>query len=114
MVQRPRSTVTRYGSAVLAIAVATLLRFWLDSLLEGAGFAVFFVAVVIAGWFGGLGPSLLALTLSLVASAWLFTAPNQQPEPLARVLFGVATFFFVGVTTALLSESMRSAQRRAE
>jgi PAS domain S-box-containing protein len=84
-------------------------------LLEGAGFAVFFVAVVIAAWFGGLGPSLVALTLSLVASAWFFDAPPADaPEPAARVLFGISAFFFVGVATALLSESMRSAQRRAE
>lgn len=111
MLENYRSAPLRYGVAVLAIFVAALVRLWFDSVLGGSGFALLFAAVVIAAWYGGVGPSLVALTLSLAISVWLF---RSEPEPAARVATGLAVFFFVGLVTALLSESMRAAQRRAE
>jgi len=108
------STQFRYGGAVLAIFVATLFRIWLDSRVEGAGLAVFFIAVVIAGWYGGVGPFILAFILSLVSFSVFFPKPAEaaQDSP-ARVLIGLGAFFFVGLATALLSESVRAAQQRA-
>src|SRR5262245_27763164 len=103
----------RYGAAALSVAAATLLRLSLDRLLGDAGFALFFVAVIIAAWVGGIGPSLLALALSVAASNWLFYRPHaHEAEPAIRILFGLSVFMFVALTTAILSESMRSAQRR--
>ncbi|HJT35667.1 MAG TPA: ATP-binding protein [Pirellulales bacterium] len=109
------SIAKRYGGAVLIIAVATLLGWWFEPLLTGSGFMIYFAAVVIASWLGGLGPSLLALTSSLLISIWLFEpAPGSVPDPPLKIIAGLGVYFFVGVTTALLSESMRSARRRAE
>src|SRR5207244_3577178 len=110
-----RSALFRYGGAVLAISVATVFRFWLDSLVEGSGLAVFFIALVVAGWYGGVGPFILAFTLSLVSFSVFFPKPPEAaPDDPARVLIGLGAFFFVGLATALLSESVRAAQRRAE
>ena len=110
-----RTTLLRYAGAVAIILFATIVRFWLETPLAGGGFMVFFVAVIIASWFGGLGPSLSALVLSVVLSAWFFPHPQGAPrEPLARGLAGLGIFFFTGLTTAMLSESLRRAQRRAE
>jgi PAS domain S-box-containing protein len=110
-----RSALFRYGGAVLAISVATLFRFWLDSLVEGAGLALFFIALVVAGWYGGVGPFILAFTLSLVAFSIFFPKPAEAaPDHPARVLIGLGAFFFVGLATALLSESVRAAQGRAQ
>ncbi|MGH7136465.1 MAG: sensor histidine kinase, partial [Pirellulales bacterium] len=112
----PRRTIlTRYAGALAIIGLATLLRFWLEEALSGGGFMIFFVAVIVASWFGGLGPSLVALFLSVLISAWLFgRPPDAPPEPLARSLAGLAIFFFTGLFTAVLSESLRAARRRAE
>ncbi|HVW38838.1 MAG TPA: ATP-binding protein [Pirellulales bacterium] len=107
----PRSATTRYGVAVLAIAIAALVRYWADAALGGSGFSLFLAAVVVASWYGGLGPSLMALTLSVLVSAWLF---RGEPQPAVRVWTGLAAFYFVGVAIALSSKSMRAAQRRAE
>ena len=74
----------RYGAAVLSIACATLLRFWLDAEVEGAGLAVFFIALVVAGWYGGVGPFLLAFTLSLVSFRVFFPAPPEAVPFRAR------------------------------
>ena len=55
----PRSAAARYGAAVLAIAIAALVRYWADSVLGGSGFSLFLAAVAVASWYGGLGPSLV-------------------------------------------------------
>lgn len=107
----PRSAAARYGAAVLAIAIAALVRYGADSVLGGSGFSLFLAAVAVASWYGGLGPSLVALTLSVLVSAWLF---QGEPQPAVRVWTGLAVFYFVGVVIALSSRSMRAAQRRAE
>ncbi|HVX12671.1 MAG TPA: ATP-binding protein [Pirellulales bacterium] len=108
-----RAAWLRYGGAVAIIAVAALLRFWLDQPLAGGGFMIFFAAVIIASWFGGLGPSLLALVLTLVISGSLFE-PNTPPDPPLRAMVGLSLFFFTGLSMAALSESQRAARRRAE
>lgn len=115
MPSQPRSAAIRYGAAILAIMVAAVIRIMLEPLLDGSGWTLFFVASVIAAWYGGLGPSLLAVTMSIAVSVLFFSRPpGSEPVTLIRVVLGLATFFFVGVVTALLSESMRAAQRRAE
>src|SRR5581483_3359229 len=108
-----RSAFLRYGVALAILAAATLLRLWCEPVLAGGGFMIFFVAVIIASWFGGLGPSILALLLSLIISSWLFGPPAEPPPP-AKALFGLAMFFFTALMIAMLSESSRAAQRRAE
>ncbi|MFN0017631.1 MAG: ATP-binding protein [Pirellulaceae bacterium] len=110
-----RTAPFRYGGAVLAIFFATLLRYWLDSLVEGAGLAVFFVALVIAAWYGGVGPFMLAFALSLASFRLFFPSPpDAAPDPPARVLIGLGAFFFVGIAAAILSESARRAKQRAQ
>jgi K+-sensing histidine kinase KdpD len=66
------SALARYGAAVAIILLAALVRYWFDRVLEGGGFALFLAAVVIAAWYGGLGPSLVALGLSIAISIAFF------------------------------------------
>ena len=106
-----RTAFNRYGIAIAAIALSTLLRLWAETTLGPSGFSLMLAAVVIAAWYGGLGPSLVALTLSLAVSSWLF---KSEPEPAIRVVTGLAVSYFVAVAIALLGESTRSARRRAE
>ena len=113
-IAEPRSAWYRYGAALVIMAVATLLRFWLDPVLDESGFAIFFAAVVLAAWLGGVGPCLLAQLLSLVISgAWFTETPDPTPESPAKFIAGLAAFFFVGIAAAVLSEANRAAQRRA-
>ena len=58
MSDRWRSLFCRYGAAFVAIVLATLLRIWLDPFLENhAPFSTYFVAIMFAAWYGGIGPS---------------------------------------------------------
>ena len=64
----------RYLVAFGMVAGVTLLRIPLQSLLgNSVPFMLYFPAVMVAGWFGGFGPGLLATVLSgYVAKTWLF------------------------------------------
>jgi PAS domain S-box-containing protein len=109
-----RHWVSRYGGALLAVAAAVLVLQWASPYLGDGGFSVMFVAVIVAAWYGGLGPSLLALALSLLGAMLVPGPPSKTPDPPASVITGISVFFLVGITTALSSESMRAARRRAE
>jgi K+-sensing histidine kinase KdpD len=111
-----RSPVSRYGGAVLLSAAATAARGLLDPVLgDTHPFATFFVAVVIAAWHGGVGPSLLTLALSTLAALYWFLQPRNSFEVHSigdQVAVGL--YVFIGVVTASLCESLRATQQRAE
>lgn len=110
----PRTTLGRYGFAVLTIVVATVFRYLLDPVLRGSGFSIYFAAVVIVGWVSGLGPCLLAQFLGFMISAVFFSAESQpEPDPVLSLLAGLAAYVFVGVAVSFLSNSMRAAQKNA-
>ena len=101
--------------AVLTILLATSARLALAPVM-GSQFPLltFFFALVFAAWFGGLGPSLLALGLSLVSIPLVL-------DPLgtltihglpAQLAFGI--YLPLGLAVALMGGSMRAAQLRAE
>jgi signal transduction histidine kinase/ActR/RegA family two-component response regulator len=86
----------------------------LNPLLEDATFAVFLSAVVVVAWFGGIGPCVLAQTLTLAAALLLTDPQPPNREPAVKVWAGLAAFFFVGIVAGVLSDSMRAARRRAQ
>ncbi len=115
MVRRPRGYV-RYAGAVIITAIATVARWQLDAYLgERAPFTIYFVAVAAAGWFGGLGPSLLALALGAVVPVYLFIAPRgtfalaESPH-----VFGFILYILNGALIGLICATQRSAHVRAE
>ena len=67
---REKGFFQRYGSAVAAVILATLLRMLLDPLLEQkAPFTTYFVAIVFTAWYAGLGPSLAVIVSSGILGA---------------------------------------------
>src|SRR5690349_17368602 len=100
-----RSWVARYGMAVLAVAAALFVRLLLDPLLgDGLPFLASTLAVVVVAWYGGFGPSLVALLLALAATAYFFLPPRHD---LAASLAGhrvlACGFLFLGVTIGAFS-----------
>ena len=93
---RLRSSPTRYGVAIVATALATLLYFAsgpveLDSDIHYFGFVL---AVLVAALTGGIGPGLLATCLSALASMYLLLPPiysfqvSSQDQVQRLILFG--------------------------
>ena len=54
-----RNRSVAYGLTIVAVALATLLRFVLAPVLgEGVPFILYYPTIVLCAWFGGLWPGL--------------------------------------------------------
>jgi PAS domain S-box-containing protein len=111
-IRRAKSVVLRYAVSVLAVFLACALKVYLDPVLKGQSpFLLFFSAVVIAAWFGGLGPGLTAAVIGTSAHFLLFPF-----EDVSRRAIWMQVGMFLGesaAVTALIS-TMRQAQRRSD
>jgi K+-sensing histidine kinase KdpD len=68
----------RYAVAILAVAVAFAARYGIYGTLENRiPFAFFTLSTLIAAWFGGLGPGLLAAVAGLLLADWFFLPPHS-------------------------------------
>ena len=88
------SRLLRYGVAVIAVGLATLLGLYLRPYSYTTPFLFFYPAVFIAVWIGGLKPGLLATVLASVSASFFFLAPynvfgSNVPNLLRTVFFGL-------------------------
>lgn len=105
-----RSPVLRYGVAVASVMLALLLTLHLQPLLDPRVFSLFFAAVMVSAWYGGLGPGLTATALAvLVIDLVIFSSPST-PFLQLHSLLRLAVFVLV----ALLISSLTAARHRAE
>jgi PAS domain S-box-containing protein len=111
-----RSIGLRYAVALLVVALASLLRGALAPTLgEGVPFILYFPAVVLAAWFGGLGPGLLATGLGGLVAWYAFIPPRFTFDLPDRTVVGrLVVFLLAGVLISLLAEALHRAQRSAE
>jgi Domain of unknown function (DUF4118) len=56
-----------YGIAVFLVAAVLIVSRWPPLHLQEAPVSLFFCAVMLSAWFGGVGPGLLATALSALA-----------------------------------------------
>ncbi len=107
-----------YVTAVIAVIAATLLRAMFGPLLEDRHpFPFYFVAIVVAGWVGGLGPALVALVLGYLAADWFFLSSDGLLR--FHVLHptdwgGLAIYLAAGLPIVALAEAMRRARGAAQ
>jgi PAS domain S-box-containing protein len=103
--RRPRPRWARYGTALLAVAVAAVLERWLAPIVGPMPMALYFPAVLVAAWYGGLGPGLLATALALAVPDLLRGVPAVgAPVGDAQEALRRAVFALVGVITSWLNE----------
>src|SRR4051794_22747190 len=62
----PPSILLRYSLASVAAALALLLTLLIRPILHEPLFSLFYVAVLVSSWYGGLGPGLLTTVLSIL------------------------------------------------
>ncbi len=103
----------RYGIVILGIAIATLLRLAIDPYLGDADlpFLLSGYVIILAAWYGGIGPGLLATALSFLIGDYLFLAPKYSIlrydtfSDFARSIILV----FAGTTFSMLFHRLRQA-----
>ncbi len=72
-----RKRLLPYGIAIVATTLATLVRYWLDPILEDSvPFTTYYAAVVFVAWYAGWAPALLAMVSGGLLAAYLFTEPR--------------------------------------
>jgi signal transduction histidine kinase len=110
------SLLVRYGVAVVAVALAIGLKLALDPLFAGhqSPFLMLAGAVMVAAWFGGLGPGLSATALGALAADYFFLSPIHAFTPPGRPFLPLLLFVAQGVLISALAQALRSARERAE
>ena len=106
-----RARLAPYGVAVLATAASLLIRWPLWPVLgDAVPHMTFFPAVMIAAYFGGFRPGLLATILSAVAANYFFTR-QLAPFHVTSVNDAAALVLFVlvGAIISGLCESLHRA-----
>jgi PAS domain S-box-containing protein len=99
--------MVRYGYAILAVVVAFGAAFALRAFdLEGF---LFVIAVAAAVWFGGRGPGVLAIALSLLVLHYAFIAPFNTGSMLPGYAY-VILFTVLAVLVTVLSEARHRAE----
>jgi hypothetical protein len=116
VVPRQPTTFARYAVAVCAVAGAFGLRYSLgDSLENRLAFAFFTPATLVAAWYGGLGPGLLAALAGLLLGDYFFLPPHHAWAPLGeaeRTVIGV--FATTNTLIVLLFAHLHSRLRNLE
>ncbi len=112
--QRPPAA--RYGVAVGVVILAFALRYWIFGTLEHRFSFIFFVpAAMIAAWYGGMVPGLLATAAGLMLGDYFFLSDHQalgpvrEAERIAIGLYAVTTTLCV-----MLFENLHIRIRRLE
>jgi PAS domain S-box-containing protein len=110
-----RLLLTPYVVTVLAVSSALLLTLLLQSLLAPTLFQLFFAAVAVSTWYGGMQPGLLATALSTVAIGYCFVTPE-----FSFIIAGVdnilrlGMFVLVAIIISSLNSGLRTAKQRLE
>src|SRR5438128_9892016 len=114
MHETPHPRLVAYGVALLATVGCLLIRWPLWPVLEDTvPHMTFFPAVMIAAYFGGFWPGLLATMLSALAANYFFTEQLRSFH-VTSVNDGAALILFVlvGAIISGLCESLHRAKRR--
>ncbi|HYX15223.1 MAG TPA: PAS domain S-box protein [Nostoc sp.] len=110
------SHLLRYGIVVLIVALALVLMLMLDPWLsmKETPFLLFFSAVMVSAWYGGLKSGLLATGLSAFLSSYFFLLPaNDLSFDLSNFL-RIGLFALQGLLFSILCERLKTDKNRAD
>src|SRR3954462_5824547 len=76
-----RSRLLRYAVAVAATALALALSLTVAQFANRGPASLFFAAVAVSAWYGGIGPGLLAAILGIAAIDYFLVGPRFSLQP---------------------------------
>jgi signal transduction histidine kinase/CheY-like chemotaxis protein len=111
-----KSTLLRYGVAAAAVGIATGVKFLLDPALgQESPFVLFFAAVMLSGWFGGVGPVALATVASVLIGAYFFFPPDYSfAVSSTSDRLRIVTFLLEATLIGVFTAALQAARRRGE
>lgn len=115
MFQAARAGWSAYGVSILAVAIALLITHLLFPLLAPNTFQLFYAAVAVSAWYGGMRGAILAIALAIPVNLYFFLYPLYSFQfsnlSLAIRLIG---FVLVALLISLLSANLWQSNRRVE
>jgi PAS domain S-box-containing protein len=104
---------TRYGLAIVSVALVALLRWLLQpAVADSAPLILFVLPIVLSGWYGGIGPALLATALSTVVGAYLFLPTGSAAHGFQWAdLPGVLQVLAVGIAISIFDDVLHRTRR---
>ncbi|MCC5600165.1 hybrid sensor histidine kinase/response regulator [Nostoc favosum] len=110
-----RSWLLTYGVMILAVMAALLLTRLLLPVFDPSVFTLFYAAVAISAWYGGMALGVLAIALSVTTALYFLIEPVYSFDFLSpNVLVRLTTFSVVSFLITALSSELRTARRKAE
>ncbi|MEI1375127.1 ATP-binding protein [Nostoc sp. UHCC 0926] len=110
-----RSLLAPYAVTLLAVGSALLLTLLLQPLLKSTIFLVFFAAVAVSAWYGGMEAGLLAIALSTLAVSYFFLEPvfSLFVASLDNIV-RLGLFVLVTILISLLNSELRTAKQHLQ
>jgi signal transduction histidine kinase len=102
----------RYVLALAAVLVATLLTWLVWKSIAPQVSPLFFAAITLVAWRGGLGPALLATALAGFISIYFFSEPFLSLKMDLADLLRITVFVVVAVAVSVLADARRRAEEQ--
>ncbi|MEH2235549.1 PAS domain S-box protein [Nostoc sp.] len=110
-----RSWLLTYGVMILAVIAALLLTRLLLPVFDPSVFTLFYAAVAVSAWYGGMGLGVLAIALSVTTAFYFLIEPVYSFDFLSpNVWVRLTTFSLVSFLITALSSELRTARSKAE
>jgi len=112
--QRP--VTVRYGVAIALVIVAFVLRYWLFGTQDHRFPFIFFVpAAMIATWYGGMAPGLLATAAGLMLGDYFFLSSHEALGPVREIeRVSIGMYAVTTMLCVMLFEDLHNRIRRLE
>jgi C4-dicarboxylate-specific signal transduction histidine kinase len=105
-----RPPLLRYAISIASVALALALASLLPYRADPSHFTLFFAAVMVSAWYGGLGAGLLATILSALSIDYFFISPVHSITLDWQAFLRLGVFLVVALVTSYLT----TARKRAE
>lgn len=93
----------RYAVAIGVVALAFVLRYTLYGTLDHRlPFSFFIPATIIAAWFGGLGPGMLAAVAGLLLGDYFFLPPHEAGSQMTEAVRTAIGLYAMNTTLIVL------------
>src|SRR5262249_32270226 len=105
-----RPPLLRYAISIASVGAALSLASLLPFRADPSHFTLFFAAVMVSAWYGGLGAGLLATLLSDLSLDYFFIAPVHSITLDWQAFLRLAVFSVVALITSYLTTARKRAQ----
>jgi K+-sensing histidine kinase KdpD len=107
----PRTSLLRYGVAIITVGLALLVTRQVDLLAARIPFALFLAAVIISTRYGGRNPGLLAIALSAALCNYFIIRPLSSPMLDDDNVLRVCAFIFLSLLVSFLTSARRYSEQ---